>query len=64
MLRHWRNHVCQDAVVRLDALHKGMSMSNIVMIFTVLCIGLLVGAIVIVGVATAMAALEEQERKW
>lgn len=41
-----------------------MSMSNIVMIFTVLCIGLLVGAIVIVGVATAMAALEEQERKW
>lgn len=39
-------------------------MSNILTIVTILIIGAFVGVAVIVGMAAAIAALEEEERTW
>jgi len=39
-------------------------MSNILTIVTILIIGAFVGVAVIVGMAAAIAALDEQERTW
>lgn len=39
-------------------------MSNILTIVTVLIMGAFVGVAVIVGMAAAIAALDEQERTW